>query len=406
MVGLLALRAAGEHSHGERRVKRIVVSAAVVSCVVLSVAAPASASTPAWRVQFTPKPPDTSTFLLGVSCPARGDCTAVGFAVSGGNPSTLAEHWDGTRWTIQTTPNPVEPPPRQASLGGVSCASSASCTAVGDFYTTSGYQPLGEQWDGTSWTIQTVPIPAGAQGGDLGSVSCASPANCTAVGYYVMTGGENLPLAEHWNGTSWAVQAVPVSSGGGELLGVSCPTDLDCIAVGESSGQTGVLAERWTGSRWIAQRMPRPAGTNMELASVSCKGLEHCIAVGDETTRSGSGTTTTGAIVERSIGATWTIQADATPAGTALSGVSCASAMSCTAVGEDGLDAGPPPIPTYSVAEHWNGTSWALQTVPEPARTYGAALSGVWCLGTLDCTAVGDFGTGRPRANPLANHYG
>jgi hypothetical protein len=222
-----------------------------------------------------------------------------------------------------------------------------------------------------------------------------------------MTGGENLPLAEHWNGTSWAVQAVPApSSGDGELLGVSCPTDLDCIAVGESSGLTNVLAERWTGSRWIAQTMPRPAGTNMALQSVSCKASERCIAVGDETTRSGSGTITTGAIVERSAGTTWTIQADAAPAGAALYGVSCASAQSCTAVGEDGLNAGPPPIPTDTVAEHWNGTSWALQTVPEPAKAYGAALSGVWCLGTLDCTAVGSFGrAGRARAIPLADRY-
>ena len=386
--------------------KRVVVSAAVVSCVVLSGAAPASASTPAWRVQFTPKPPGTSAFLQDVSCPARGSCIAVGFATSGGNPATLAEHWDGTRWTIQATPNPAGPPgAAQATLNGVSCASSASCTAVGDYYTTSGYQPLAEHWDGTRWTIQTVPIPAGAEGGDLGSVSCASPGSCTAVGYYSKTGGENLPLAEHWNGTSWAVQAVPVPSGGGELLGVSCPTDLDCIAVGESFGLTNVLAERWTGSRWIAQTIPRPAGTNMALLSVSCKAPERCIAVGDETTRSGSGTITTGAIVERSTGTTWTIQTDAAPPGTALSGVSCASAQSCTAVGEDGLNAGPPPIPTYSLAEHWNGNSWALQTVPEPANTYGAALSAVWCLSTLDCTAVGSFGRGLPRANPLANHY-
>ena len=52
-----------------------------------------------------------------------------------------------------------------------------------------------------SWTIQTMPVPAGAPGGELDSVSCASPASCTAVGWYVPTaGGENLPLAEHWDG--------------------------------------------------------------------------------------------------------------------------------------------------------------------------------------------------------------
>jgi hypothetical protein len=256
-----------------------------------------------------------------------------------------------------------------------------------------------------SWTIQTMPVPAGAPGGELDSVSCASPASCTAVGWYVPTaGGENLPLAEHWDGTSWAVQAAVAPAGGGELLGVSCPTALDCIAVGESSGPTGVLAERWNGTRWAVQAMPRPAGTNMTLAGMSCKAPERCIAVGSETTSAGGGTTTTGAVVERSNGPTWTLQADAAPSGTSLAGVSCPSSRSCTAVGVN-VPAGAPPVPTTAVAEHWDGTNWALQTVPEPSGTFGAELSGVWCLATLNCTAVGDYGTGSPRAIPLADHY-
>jgi hypothetical protein len=69
------------------------------------------------------------------------------------------------------------------------------------------------------------------------------------------------------------------------------------------------------------------------------------------------------------------------------------------------VPAGTPPVPTTTVAEHWDGTNWALQTVPEPSGTFGAELSGVWCLATLNCTAVGDYGTGRPRAIPLADHY-
>jgi hypothetical protein len=387
----------------EASVKPVMVSVVVVICAVLSGAVPASASTASWRVQFVPKPPRTSTFLSAVSCPLPGNCTAVGFAVSGGNPSTLAEQWDGSRWAIQPTPNPAGSP--QAAFSGVSCASPASCTAVGDYYTVSGYQPLAEYWEGVSWTIQAVPIPAGAQGGELESVSCASAASCTAVGFAAAAGGESLPLAEHWDGSSWTVQTVPLPSlaSGGGLSGVSCPTALDCIAVGETGGQTNVLAERWNGTRWTAQTIPRPAGTNMGLAGVSCKAPERCIAVGSETTRTGGGTTT-GAVVERANGPTWTLQADAAPAGTVLGGVSCPSNRSCTAVGVN-IPAGTPPVPTTPVAEHWDGTSWALQTVPEPNGTFGAELSGVWCLRALNCTAVGDFGRGGARAIPLAEHY-
>ena len=56
---------------------RVVASAAIAICAVLSGAAPASAST-AWRVQRVPQPPGSIALLQGVSCPAKGNCTAVG----------------------------------------------------------------------------------------------------------------------------------------------------------------------------------------------------------------------------------------------------------------------------------------------------------------------------------------
>jgi hypothetical protein len=388
-------------------VKPVMVSVAVVIGAVLSGAAPASASTPSWRLQFAPKPPRTSTFLSAVSCPVPGSCTAVGHSARvGGNAFMLAEHWDGSGWAIQPTPGQAGIV--NATLNGVSCASPASCTAVGAYNppTVGGEHPVAEQWDGTSWTIQPVPAPAGAAEALLGGVSCASPASCTAVGWYNPTGhSENLPLAEHWDGSGWTVQNVPLPAlaSGGELSGVSCPTALDCIAVGDTGGLTNVLAERWNGTRWRVQAIPRPAGSNMGLASVSCKAPERCIAVGSETTRTGGGTTT-GAVVEGANGPTWTLQADAAPAGTTLGGVSCPSGRSCTAVGVN-IPAGTPPVPTTPVAEHWDGTSWSLQTVPVPNGTFGAGLSGVWCLGTLSCTAVGDYGRGGPRGSPLADHY-
>src|SRR5262249_57016256 len=98
-----------------------------------------------------------------------------------------------------------------------------------------GSLPLAEHGDGTRWAIQPTPLPAGSPQAQLSAVSCASATSCTAVGfYYVDAGGNSGPLAEHWNGARWAIQHVPLPAlaSGGTLRGVSCPTTSDCTAAG------------------------------------------------------------------------------------------------------------------------------------------------------------------------------
>jgi hypothetical protein len=111
--------------------RQIIAIAGAALCAVLCGAAPANASTTTWRVQAVSKPPNGGpTKLFSVSCPARGICTAVGFydnkATS--RTDTLAEHWDGTSWTIQPTPNPTRS--QVSRLLSVSCLSATDCTAV------------------------------------------------------------------------------------------------------------------------------------------------------------------------------------------------------------------------------------------------------------------------------------
>jgi hypothetical protein len=44
--------------------------------------------------------------------------------------STLGEVWNGTAWTLRSTPN--RPSAGRNILNGVSCGASQMCTAVGD----------------------------------------------------------------------------------------------------------------------------------------------------------------------------------------------------------------------------------------------------------------------------------
>jgi hypothetical protein len=115
-----------------------------------------------------------------VSCPATGNCTAVG-SISGGK--ALAEHWNGKAWSDQ--PSVTTDPYTQ--LSSVSCSATKDCLTVGyggTFTSTSSTSvPLAEQWTGGTWAVLTVPDPAPAGDlGELNSGSCTSATNCMAVG--------------------------------------------------------------------------------------------------------------------------------------------------------------------------------------------------------------------------------
>jgi hypothetical protein len=105
---------------------------------------------------------------------------------SNGGPraaSTLAEVWDGTTWAVQSTPNQSGAP--GSALVGVSCTSATSCEAVG-FYDNSfaSRVTLAEVWNGTTWAVQSTPIPTDVTFSALGGVSCPSATSCEAVGAY------------------------------------------------------------------------------------------------------------------------------------------------------------------------------------------------------------------------------
>src|SRR4029077_14519239 len=133
----------------------------------------------------TPTPSGaTSSALSGVSCTSASACTAVGYyTTSAGANQTLGEAWDGSTWTLQSTPTPSGA--TSSALSGVSCTSASACTATGYYTTSAGvYQTLAETWNGTTWTLQSAPTPSGATSSVLSEVSCTSASACTSVGYY------------------------------------------------------------------------------------------------------------------------------------------------------------------------------------------------------------------------------
>src|SRR5262249_55335171 len=122
-----------------------------------------------WTVQPTPNPAGaTSSELIDVTCVSSSQCIAVGdYFNAAGVDVALVETWNGASWTIQPTPNPAGA--TATLLRRVSCTTATACTAVGNSVDGSGNLTLAERWNGSSLSIQSTPNPPG--GGLLTGVS-------------------------------------------------------------------------------------------------------------------------------------------------------------------------------------------------------------------------------------------
>ena len=231
------------------------------------------------------------SLLSSVSCAAARACTAVGEYGSPGNtpPFVLAEHWNGSSWSIQTTPGGRA---LEGFLAGVSCTARSACTAVGGG---AGGHPRVERWNGDVWKIQRTPTVPKADQAFFSAVSCTSARACTAVGTDG-TGPALFPLAQGWNGRRWSSQGARIA--GDDFTSVSCTSARACTAVGDASGGAQTLTAGWDGSRWSVQPSPQATGgrTNHTLFDVSCA-RSSCVAVGG-INRSSDGTAV-GPLIER-----------------------------------------------------------------------------------------------------------
>lgn len=217
-----------------------------------------------WRV--VPTPPlntnDNAAFY-GIVALASDNVYAVGYhPAPNGAVLTLVEHWDGTAWSVISSPNLS---PTGSLFLSVSANSPTDIWAAGlsvDAPTTS-IQTLIEHFDGNTWTIVPSPNPlpkAFLNQNVLTSVLAVSPTDITAVGYLLDSVGQRkLTLVEHWDGAKWSVIPSPNHSENigslNTLTGVTAVSANDLYAVGffadfTTAGQHETLVEHWDGLAW------------------------------------------------------------------------------------------------------------------------------------------------------------
>ncbi len=220
----------------------------------------------AWSV--VPSPTVANGKFLGVAGAATNDVWAVGFTVGGAPP--LIAHWNGAAWrTVKA--------PRQAGvLNAVTAVSTNDVWAVGDFINASGVQQtLIEQWNGRKWGVVSSPN-VGTQPNELLGVTAVSANDIWAVGFSEPSPSFFVTLALHWDGTSWSVVSSPSN---GTLRAVAAVSTSDVWAVGDG-GTSASLIEQWNGTSWSVVANPNPSTLTNTLKGVAIVSATDIWAVG------------------------------------------------------------------------------------------------------------------------------
>ncbi|MGI8825300.1 MAG: hypothetical protein ACR2JC_06620 [Chloroflexota bacterium] len=143
-----------------------------------------------WSVSSSPNTGPGGTQLFAVSAVSSNDVWAVGEDFPS-NVATLTEHWNGKSWTVVPGPNvPV------SQFFGVAAVSSTDVWAVGSSLVAGGptgnmFHTLAERWNGSKWTVSTTPSAGGASG-----FLAVSPTSTT-----VFAVGDDQPLSTNRQGT-------------------------------------------------------------------------------------------------------------------------------------------------------------------------------------------------------------
>lgn len=280
--------------------------------------------------QLVPPPADTNpaypgTSMDSLSCPAAGDCVAVGLydPTDTGNDTFIATESGGV-WEQGTTVLPPSEPEGAwgLRLNAVACTEVGDCTAVGGVNVvtspqTSYPEPVAVSETNGVWApATTLNVPANAwpiADGELPDIglastltllSCPSTDNCTAAGNYVDANGIPQGLFANESDGTWltGVQAQLAADPGNydtvSLTQLSCEAAGNCAATGQETeedlnGQelssisadadTGVLYTE-TGGVWGPAGVPElPANAAQAppvVGAVSCSISNGCIAAG------------------------------------------------------------------------------------------------------------------------------
>ena len=219
----------------------------------------------AWTVVRTPNAGPNFNSFYGLAA-ADGAAWAVGMRLNASfQDRALVEVWNGHQWSIADTPQPGSV---RDMLFGAGALSRTDVWVVGDEEGRNHvFETLAEHYDGTKWTVSRTPDP-GTSGNHLYAVYAVSRNDVWAVGQRLDGRTPDQALVEHWDGDRWSVVSLPASVSQDVLLdGVTATSDGQVYVVGEANSPAGggrPLIEHFApGHGWHVEHLPAvPGGGN------------------------------------------------------------------------------------------------------------------------------------------------
>lgn len=248
-----------------------------------------------WQIVSSPSVAQAQLHDI-VRVPGTGQLWAVGYT---GTDQTFVEHWDGNTWTVVPSP----------TIGSYNFLNSIAAISSNDIWAVGGYNEtpsspaatLIEHWDGSTWSIVTSPNP-GISGSVFQKVIAVPGSNqLWAIGSYVTSTGMYETLTEHWDGTVWTIISSP--NQGPEnphsvnaLIGAVAFSTSNIWAVGSYQNTNGVtptqpLIEHWDGTTWSIITSPNPDGYSFLDSITKVSGTKSLWAVGTSFYSNGNGGT-------------------------------------------------------------------------------------------------------------------
>ncbi|HEY3905910.1 MAG TPA: hypothetical protein VGM14_18515 [Streptosporangiaceae bacterium] len=224
---------------------------------------------------------------LAISCGSPDDCAVGGMYQNSPNErqAFVASERTG-RWdkAIEVPGvGALGPDVGESGVESVSCAAAGDCTATGTYLTGIDRQHGFAVSERNGVWGKAIEIPGLGRldsGGfaNVGSVSCASPGNCAASGYYGHRGFHGFVVSERDGVWGKAIMVPRVA----EVSSVACAAPGDCAGVGTSSGQHLGFAVSERNGVW-GKVVPIP-GLNRRgqffISSIACVSAGNCAAGG------------------------------------------------------------------------------------------------------------------------------
>jgi len=165
----------------------------------------------AWSVVASPNANNTGNVLMSISGTSPTDIWAVGDKTAPGiEVRTLALHFDGATWSVVPTPNPVGGSSLDLNvLTSVVASSANDVTAVGFTLANQTELTMAQHWNGTKWSVAPTPNQSTVLGSlnTLRGLTAVSATDLYAVGFFndAASAGQDRTLILHFDGMNWRI---------------------------------------------------------------------------------------------------------------------------------------------------------------------------------------------------------